>query len=45
MDGLGVGFYDSGRQDVHTYANQTDACAAFIYRECLWIKEKRQPGV
>ena len=36
LDGLEVGMYDAGYQQVETYADRVDACADFIYREVRW---------
>jgi hypothetical protein len=47
MDGTEVGFFevDDGRTrsvDVRHYDNPVDACADFVFREAVWVLEKRR---
>ena len=41
LDGTEVGFFDGGRRTVTIYDDAADACADFVYRETLWVKERR----
>jgi hypothetical protein len=42
LDGLQVGFWDGGNQDVATHSTPTDACVDFLYRETHWVLHRRR---
>jgi hypothetical protein len=42
LDGLEVGHYDGGREDVANHATPTDACTDFVYRETQWVLHRRR---
>ena len=37
LDGLEVGFYSDGRQDVKLHEDAPSACADFLFRECISV--------
>lgn len=42
LDGLEVGHYDGGREDVVTHDSPTNACVDFVYREFEWVLHRRR---
>jgi hypothetical protein len=42
MDNCEVGFYASGRYDVRHHDDNTTACGDFVFRESVWVLERRR---
>jgi hypothetical protein len=42
MEGVEVGFYDAGNQDVMQHPDKRSACADFICRTAAWVLERRR---
>jgi hypothetical protein len=44
LDGLEVGFYDDGRQDVYVHGDRASACADFLFRKASSVLHRRRVG-
>ena len=42
LDGIEVGFFDGERRAIRLHHDAVHACADFIYREAMWVLERRQ---
>jgi hypothetical protein len=42
MDGTEVGFFDGERRQVIKHQDRTEACADFIYRESVWVLQRKR---
>jgi hypothetical protein len=41
LDGLEVGHYDAGKQQVRRHFDSVDACADFVLTEVRWVVDRR----